>query len=290
MKIKIVFIINPIAGGKNKNHFSKVISSHLNASKFEYELIQTESEKHAYELTKAAILNGAEIVVAVGGDGTINEIGSALIGSACTLAIIPYGSGNGLARSLKIPMNTIQAVKLINQFKTAKIDAAKLNEHYFFNMSGMGFDAHISHVFAKDKNRGLLGYVKATFSELKNYRSKNYKIIIDGKTLEEEAFILSVANSSQYGNEAHIAPRAELQDGLLDLVIVKPFPLYLMPLLALRMFLKTADKSKYLISLQGKSILINRNNNVIHLDGEPKLVTENIQIQILAKAINVIVP
>jgi YegS/Rv2252/BmrU family lipid kinase len=290
LKIKIVFIINPIAGGKNKNHFSKVISSHLNASKFEYELIQTESEKHAYELTKAAILNGAEIVVAVGGDGTINEIGSALIGSACTLAIIPYGSGNGLARSLKIPMNTIQAVKLINQFKTAKIDAAKLNEHYFFNMSGMGFDAHISHVFAKDKNRGLLGYVKATFSELKNYRSKNYKIIIDGKTLEEEAFILSVANSSQYGNEAHIAPRAELQDGLLDLVIVKPFPLYLMPLLALRMFLKTADKSKYLISLQGKSILINRNNNVIHLDGEPKLVTENIQIQILAKAINVIVP
>ncbi len=290
MKIKIVFIINPIAGGKNKNHFSKVISSHLNASKFEYELIQTESEKHAYELTKAAILNGAEIVVAVGGDGTINEIGSALIGSACTLAIIPYGSGNGLARSLKIPMNTIQAVKLINQFKTAKIDAAKLNEHYFFNMSGMGFDAHISHVFAKDKNRGLLGYVKATFSELKNYRSKNYKIIIDGKTLEEEAFILSVANSSQYGNEAHIAPRAELQDGLLDLVIVKPFPLYLMPLLALRMFLKTADQSKYLISLQGKSILINRNNNVIHLDGEPKLVTENIQIQILAKAINVIVP
>ncbi len=290
MKIKIVFIINPIAGGKNKNHFSKVIASHLNVSKFEYELIQTESEKHAYELTKAAILNGAEIVVAVGGDGTINEIGSALIGSAGTLAIIPYGSGNGLARSLKIPMNTIQAVKLINQFKTAKIDAAKLNEHYFFNMSGMGFDAHISHVFAKDKNRGLLGYVKATFSELKNYRSKNYEIIIDGKTLEEEAFILSVANSSQYGNEAHIAPRAELQDGLLDLVIVKPFPLYLMPLLALRMFLKTADQSKYLISLQGKSILINRNNNVIHLDGEPKLVSENIKIQILAKAINVIVP
>ena len=290
MKIKIVFIINPIAGGKNKNHFSKVIASHLNTSKFEYDLIQTESEKHAYELTKAAISNGAEVVVAVGGDGTINEIASALIGSACTLAIIPYGSGNGLARSLKIPMNTIQAVKLINQFKTAKIDAAKLNEHYFFNMSGMGFDAHISHVFAKDKNRGLLGYVKATFSELKNYRSKNYKIIIDGKTLEEDAFILSVANSSQYGNEAHIAPRAELQDGLLDLVIVKPFPLYLMPLLALRMFLKTADKSKYLISLQGKSILINRNNNVIHLDGEPKLVTENIQIQILAKAINVIVP
>jgi YegS/Rv2252/BmrU family lipid kinase len=290
LKIKIVFIINPIAGGKNKNHFSKVIASHLNTSKFEYELIQTESEKHAYELTKLAITNGAEVVVAVGGDGTINEIGSALIGSACTLAIIPYGSGNGLARSLKIPMNTIQAVKLINQFKTAKIDAAKLNEHYFFNMSGMGFDAHISHVFAKDKNRGLLGYVKATFSELKNYRSKNYEIIIDGKTLKEDAFILSVANSSQYGNEAHIAPRAELQDGLLDLVIVKPFPLYLMPLLALRMFLKTADQSKYLISLQGKSILINRNNNVIHLDGEPKLLSENIQIQVLVKAINIIVP
>ena len=290
MKIKIVFIINPIAGGKNKNHFSKVIANHLNTSKFEYELIQTESEKHAYELTKTALLNGAELMVAVGGDGTINEIGSALIGSTATLAIIPYGSGNGLARSLKIPMNTIQAVKLINQFKTAKIDAAKLNEHYFFNMSGMGFDAHISHVFAKDKNRGLLGYVKATFSELKNYRSKNYEIIIDGKTLKEEAFILSVANSSQYGNEAHIAPRAELQDGLLDLVIVKPFPLYLMPLLALRMFLKTADRSKYLISLQGKSIKINRNNNVIHLDGEPKLVRENIEIQILAEAINVIVP
>ena len=291
MKIKIAFIINPIAGGKNKFHFSQTIEKQLDQSKFEYQIIQTERVNHAFEITKIAIQEGAQIVVAVGGDGTINEIAAALVGSDTKLAIIPFGSGNGLARALKIPMNTNKALSIINQTNSELMDVAKLNENYFFNMSGLGFDAHISHVFSKDKKRGLLGYIKATFRELKNYKSQNFQINIDGKQINERAFILSIANSSQYGNEAHIAPRAQLHDGLLDLIIVKPFPLILMPLMAFRLFTKSADRSKYLISIQGKSIQINNNKkSVIHLDGEAKLINENINISIQPLALNVIVP
>lgn len=291
MKIKIAFIINPIAGGKNKFHFSQTIEKDLDLSKFEYQIIQTERVNHAFDLTKIAIQEGAQIVVAVGGDGTINEIAAALVGTQTKLAIIPFGSGNGLARALKIPMNTSKALSIINQTNSDLIDVAKLNDNFFFNMSGLGFDAHISHVFSKDKKRGLLGYIKATFRELKNYRSENYQINIDGKLINERAFILSIANSSQYGNEAHIAPRAQLHDGLLDLIIVKPFPLILMPIMAFRLFTKSADRSKYLISLQGKSIQISNNKkSVIHLDGEAKLINENINISIQPLALNVIVP
>ncbi len=291
MKIKIAFIINPIAGGKNKFHFSQTIEKDLDLSKFEYQIIQTERVNHAFDLTKIAIQEGAQIVVAVGGDGTINEIAAALVGTQTKLAIIPFGSGNGLARALKIPMNTSKALSIINQTNSDLIDVAKLNDNFFFNMSGLGFDAHISHVFSKDKKRGLLGYIKATFRELKNYKSENYQINIDGKLINERAFILSIANSSQYGNEAHIAPRAQLHDGLLDLIIVKPFPLILMPIMAFRLFTKSADRSKYLISLQGKSIQISNNKkSVIHLDGEAKLINENINISIQPLALNVIVP
>lgn len=291
MKIKIAFIINPIAGGKNKFHFSQTIEKDLDLSKFEYQIIQTERVNHAFDLTKIAIQEGAQIVVAVGGDGTINEIAAALVGTQTKLAIIPFGSGNGLARALKIPMNTSKALSIINQTNSDLIDVAKLNDNFFFNMSGLGFDAHISHVFSKDKKRGLLGYIKATFRELKNYKSENYQINIDGKQINERAFILSIANSSQYGNEAHIAPRAQLHDGLLDLIIVKPFPLILMPIMAFRLFTKSADRSKYLISLQGKSIQISNNKkSVIHLDGEAKLINESINISIQPLALNVIVP
>lgn len=291
MKIKIAFIINPIAGGKNKFHFSQTIEKDLDLSKFEYQIIQTERVNHAFDLTKIAIQEGAQIVVAVGGDGTINEIAAALVGTQTKLAIIPFGSGNGLARALKIPMNTSKALSIINQTNSDLIDVAKLNDNFFFNMSGLGFDAHISHVFSKDKKRGLLGYIKATFRELKNYQSENYQINIDGKQINERAFILSIANSSQYGNEAHIAPRAQLHDGLLDLIIVKPFPLILMPIMAFRLFTKSADRSKYLISLQGKSIQISNNKkSVIHLDGEAKLINESINISIQPLALNVIVP
>ncbi len=291
MKIKIAFIINPIAGGKNKFHFSQTIEKNLDLSKFEYQIIQTERVNHAFDLTKIAIQEGAQIVVAVGGDGTINEIAAALVGTQTKLAIIPFGSGNGLARALKIPMNTSKALSIINQTNSDLIDVAKLNDNFFFNMSGLGFDAHISHVFSKDKKRGLLGYIKATFRELKNYQSENYQINIDGKLINERAFILSIANSSQYGNEAHIAPRAQLHDGLLDLIIVKPFPLILMPIMAFRLFTKSADRSKYLISLQGKSIQISNNKkSVIHLDGEAKLINESINISIQPLALNVIVP
>jgi diacylglycerol kinase (ATP) len=290
-KKKIVFIINPISGGKNKKRMPALINRLIDKEKFEYRISFTERVEHAFMLSKAAVKDNYDIVVAVGGDGTINEVAKAILNTNLILGIVPFGSGNGLARSLKIPMSPQKALEVINRLYTEKIDSGKMNEDHFFNMAGAGFDAHISHAFASNKIRGFGGYVGTTFKELSSYKPLNYQINIDGKEVERKAFIVSVANSSQYGNEAHIAPHADVRDGILDVVIVKPFPWYKFPSLAIKMFTKTADKSSYVEIIKGKNISIKREKTgAVHLDGEPKLMNGFLNIEVLPKSITVIVP
>ncbi len=286
-----MFIINPISGGKDKQRVPDMIERYLDKDTFDSRVSFTERVGHAYMLAKAAVKEDYHYIVAVGGDGTVNELAKALVNTSVILGIIPFGSGNGLARSLNIPMNIKEAVKVINRLQTTTIDSGLLNEDPFFNVAGLGFDAHISYVFASNAKRGLLGYVKSTLKELTNYKLNTYTIQIDNKTIKEKAFIVSVANSSQYGNEAHIAPRADLKDGLLDVVIVKKFPWYVFLSLVIRMFNKTADKSKYVESYQGKIIEIKRGQDgAIHLDGEPKRMDGTLNIRIVPQSIQVIVP
>jgi diacylglycerol kinase (ATP) len=291
VKQKILFIINPISGGKDKKKIPALIDTYLDKAKFDYRISFTERVEHAYMLSKAALKEGYHIVVAVGGDGTVNEVAKGIVHTETILGIIPFGSGNGLARTLKIPLKSIGAIKNINNNYYTRIDSAKLNDRMFFNMAGSGFDAEISNEFAGDKKRGLLGYVRAAFQQIRNYKSKQYQLNIDGKIINRKAFILSIANSSQYGNDAHIAPHADVKDGILDIVIVKPFHFIKLPLLAMYMFTNNADKSSYIEYFKGKKILIEREYaDAIHLDGEPCFEQKELNIEVLPLSLNVIVP
>ncbi|QHS55081.1 diacylglycerol kinase family lipid kinase [Mucilaginibacter sp. 14171R-50] len=290
MKRKALFIINPVSGGKKKDGVPELVGKYLDPAIFEYDIEYTTGIFHAHDLARAAV-GEYEVVVAVGGDGTVNEIASAIAETDTILGIIPFGSGNGLSRFLNIPMGTEGALKTMNAGRIITIDAGKMNGQWFFNMAGMGFDAHISHVFAHgSEKRGFISYFKSSLKEIANYKAKDYQIEIDGITYAREAFMLSTANSSQYGNNAHVSPHASVQDGLLDVCIIKPFPLWRFPEMGLRMFTKTADSSKFVEIIKGKHIHITRaQSGPIHLDGEPQDAGTDIKIDIVPNALKVIV-
>jgi diacylglycerol kinase (ATP) len=290
LKRKALFIINPVSGGKKKDGVPELVEKYLDPTIFDYDIEFTTGIFHAHDLAKAAV-GEYEIVVAVGGDGTVNEIASAIAGTDTILGVIPFGSGNGLARFLTIPMDTEEAIKTMNAGRTITIDAGKMNGQWFFNMAGMGFDAHISHVFANGSTkRGFVSYFKSSIREISTYKSKNYHIEIDGVVYDREAFMLSMANSSQYGNNAHVSPHASVQDGLLDVCIIKPFPLWRFPEMGLRMFTKTADSSQYVEIIKGKHIVITRQEEgPIHLDGEPQVAGTDIDIEVVPNSLHVIV-
>jgi len=286
---KALFIINPISGGKKKDGVPDLIEKNLDATTFKATVVFTDGVAHARQIAKEAV-NVFEVIVAVGGDGTVNEIASAIVGTPATLGIIPFGSGNGLARFLGIPMDTAKAIKNLSSGHLEIIDSAKLNGQPFFNMAGMGFDAHISEVFSHGKKRGFITYIKSSIQEFAKYKSENYQLDIDGTAYSRKAFMLSFANSSQYGNDAHISPNASVQDGLLDICIIKKFPLWRFPEMGIRMMTKTSDKTKYVEIIKGKHINIKRNNpGPVHLDGEPQIMGTDAKIEVVPNSLKVIV-
>lgn len=289
MKKRALFIINPVSGGKKKDRVPGLIDKYLDKRKFDHEVIYSTSDLHISEISKEAI-NSFDVIVAVGGDGTVNETASAIAGTDTVLGIIPFGSGNGLARFLNIPLNTVKAIKNINKGRVEAIDACKINEHWFFNMAGMGFDAHISEVFSHDKKRGFQAYIKSSIQEIARYKSQKYHIEIDGERYYREAFMLSFANSSQYGNNAHISPNASLHDGLIDVCVIKPFPVYRLLEMGLRMLTKTSEASKYVEIIRGRNIKVKRSEpGPVHLDGEPQIIGIDAEISVIPHSLKVIV-
>jgi diacylglycerol kinase (ATP) len=285
LKRKALFIINPISGGKKKDGVPQLIERYLDA---EATILFTNGVSHASEVAAAAV-NNYDMIVAVGGDGTVNEVASSLAGTQAVLGIIPCGSGNGLSRFLNIPMDIEGSIKNLNTGKVAAIDSAKANGMPFFNMAGMGFDAHIADVFSHGKKRGFITYIKSSLQEIIKYKPQTYHLEIDGVVYEREAFMLSFANSSQYGNNAYISPQASVQDGLLDVCIIKPFPLYLFPLLGIRMFNKTTNRSRFVEIIKGKHIIVKRDQpGPMHLDGEPLTGGTEIEINVLPGSLKVI--
>jgi len=252
-------------------------------------IVFSDGVSHARQIAKEAV-NKFDLIVAVGGDGTVNEIASAVVGTETIFGIIPFGSGNGLSRFLNIPMDTEQAIKSLITGHVETIDSAKLNGRSFFNMAGMGFDAHISEVFSHTKKRGFITYIKSSIQEVTKYKPQHYHLEIDGKTYERDAFMLSFANSSQYGNNAHISPKASVQDGLLDVCVIKMFPLWRFFEMGIRMLNKTADKTKYVEIIRGKNIVVKRNGpGPVHLDGEPKIINGDITIEVVPHSLKIIV-
>lgn len=262
----------------------------LNSNIFSPTFVFTDGPGHANEMARGMVNDLTDVVVAVGGDGTINEVASGLQDSEKIMGIIPCGSGNGLARSLGIPLNERNAILRLNKLNCNNIDSAVFNERSFFNMAGIGFDAHISAIFAKNVTRGFKGYVKTAVNEVSNYKCQHYIIEIDGKRITRDAFMISIANSSQFGNNAHISPFASLKDGLLDVVITKPFPLYQFPVLGYRMFSRSAHRSKYIEIIRGKEINIIRDGGgAVHLDGEPCDMPAELKINIKPLSLTVLV-
>ena len=291
-KEKILFLINPISGTKKKGNLPERILSLLDHSKFEAEIHITRFRGDATEVVPIKMAEGFRKFIAVGGDGTVNEIAKALVDTDGVLGIIPIGSGNGLARHLKIPINIEKAMKLINNGKVEAIDYGRINGSPFFCTCGVGFDAHIGNEFAKNKGRGFITYIKVTISDYFNYKPKKYSLKIDNLVkLKTRAFLITVANGSQYGNNAYISPNADIQDGNLDICILSPFRLYKAPGIGIRLFAKNIHKSALMHTEQAKKIVLKRKKaGVVHFDGEPCEMGKKIKISIVPKGLQVILP
>lgn len=288
MKKKILFILNPASGNGGHAKAEKHIIEHLDAQQFDLDIRKTHHPKHATGIVKEN-LDNYDIFAAIGGDGTVNEVARPLINTDKRLAILPMGSGNGLARHLGIPMTLKRAVQLINKDRYRSIDVVSINRQFFFNMAGVGFDAHISHLFGNQPKRGFGTYFRLTASSFFRYRGKSYSLCLDGKRYEKLAFLVSFANSKQFGNNAYIAPQADIDDGQIDVCVLRPFPIYAAPGLAFRLFNKTIEKSKYYVSYRAKSAELTYDKALkAHLDGDPHVFSNQIIMRVLPRALRVL--
>jgi len=280
MSKKALLLVNPISGiGKQKN-IEKLIGSCIDKEKLEVDIKYTEYPGHAKELAGEAA-GSHDIVVAVGGDGTVNEVGTSLIGSDTALAIIPTGSGNGLARHLNIPMRPEKALLLLNDYQVKKIDTIKINEFYSLNVAGIGFDAHVSHLFAKMKQRGLTSYIKLAVREFGNYKACKYSLNIDGDEFSQRAYLISFANSSQYGNNFYIAPDAEVDDGYIDVCVMNKFPKIAAPVLLISKMNKENIGGYLEKIIRAKEISITQSKGMLgHVDGEPVFLGKEVSVKI----------
>jgi len=288
---KIIFIINPKAGTRQKDFILDNISRFLSAEL--YEAIFTEYPGHGYEIAVEKIKQGLKWIVAVGGDGTVNEVASAMVNTRCRLGIIPAGSGNGLARHLGIPLQVPDALAIIQQHKIQNIDAGMVNGKYFFCTCGTGFDASVGKKFSRETRRGWMSYVRATIHQYITYSPKTYVLKTSNKKVKLRAFLVTFANSGQYGNNAYIAPNALINDGFLDLCILRPFPRTSTLSLGLRLFFKNIDQSPYLEVMKVKKASLRRKGKkklTIHLDGEPMSMKGPLKFKVVPEALQVMVP
>ena len=290
MKSKIAFIINPNSGTDAKDALPEIILNEIDASIFEVEIVFTEFRGHGVLLAKKYVEQKYTIVVAVGGDGTVNEIAQSLIHSDTSLGIIPIGSGNGLARHLAIPMNVKKAIQHLNESESIFMDYGLVNKRPFFCTCGTGFDAYVSTEFAKGDKRGIMSYLEKIITGYFSYKSQNYHLQGEGIDLRAKAFVLTFANASQWGNNAYIAPQASVQDGKIDISIMSNFPIIAIPTLALQLFAKTIDKDLFMTTLRADKILLTREENgPFHYDGEPYEEGTKIEVEVVKDGLKVMV-
>lgn len=290
MKIKIAFIINPYSGTGKKKDLPKLIINELDKKVFEPEIAFTNYQGHGTELAKNFVARKFQVVVAVGGDGTVNEVARALTHTKTALGIIPMGSGNGLARHLNIPMNEVKAIQQLNNSEAILMDYGIVNNKPFFCTCGTGFDAYVSTEFAKGKKRGVMSYIEKIITGYFSYKSQNYHLLGEGIDLKAKAFVLTFANASQWGNNAYIAPQASVQDGKIDISIMSNFPIIAIPTLALQLFAKTIDKDLFMTTLRAEKITLTRDEpGPFHYDGEPYEEGTKITVKVVPDGLRVLV-
>ncbi len=292
--MKTCFIFNPRSGRHRRNsRLLPALQSFIAQHKLDATLVVTERPYHATELARAALDEGCSRIVAVGGDGTMNEVAQALLDSPAALALIPCGSGNGLALHLGIPTQPIQALQLLADpnARVATIDTGTANGHPFFNAMGVGFDAEISRRFNQLTRRGLPAYATTTLKALRTFKPQEHTIHANGRSDQLSTMLIAVANSDQYGNNAVIAPGARVDDGHLDLIAVRPVGFVAATALALRLFLKTFDQSPHVLRLRGARFVIERNEpGLLHTDGETHETSAEVEIVVRPRSLRLLVP
>ena len=289
----IAFIINPIAGTQNKKKLPKLITQTLDKNQWLPNIVFTERPGHAEELANQFAQMGFDAVVAVGGDGTVNEVARGVRDTQTALGIIPMGSGNGFARHLNISMRVNKALEMLNHCEPIEADYGLANDHVFVTTCGTGFDAMIAEQFAAAGKRGFKTYVQKIVQDLISYKPETYHIVSNDKSrldITTTAFLITFANANQWGNEAYIAPKASVQDGKMDICIMSDKAVFAAPVLAVGLFTKMLDKSLFMDGAQAKDITLYREQEgPFHIDGDPVQMSKDIHIQIVEDGLKVLV-
>lgn len=289
--ISILFILNPISGTVNKANVCGLIEEHLDKKRFDCSIRYTEYAGHGEVIAREAAKEGLDVVVAVGGDGTVNEVARGLVQSKTALGIIPCGSGNGLARHLMLPLDPKKAIDVINKMEVHCLDYGVIDNHPFLCTCGVGFDAFIAERFANAGKRGVMTYLEKILKDGLSYEAETYRYSIDGgECVEKRAWLISCANASQYGNDAYIAPQASMKDGLLDIVVMDPVGMQNAVSVNMEMLNKTLDKNSNIATFKGRRLTIKRESEgYVHFDGEPVMAPAEVEICLVERGINIVV-
>lgn len=289
----IRFIVNPASGSSRSRSkdVAQLIDQYLDKTVFIPEITFSSAPGQSFILSREAADQGIDIVVAVGGDGSVNEVAKGLTGYNVTLGIIPIGSGNGLARHLNIPMDISKAIEILNFGKTMLIDTVSINDNQFISIAGVGFDALVADKFAQSETRGFLTYFRIATRAYPFYKPKKYELDIDGEIIKRRALFISFANSDQFGYNTTIAPNADITDGLIDVCIVQKIPMFKAPLIAHLLLAKKIDQSSYVEIIKARQVFLRRRKNeVINIDGEPVLLSRNLSLKVNHLALRVAIP
>jgi len=292
--VHIHFIINPIAGTGHHRFSEALLQDYFEPDKYCITIKSSTYKGHAIDLTKESINQKADIIVACGGDGTINEVASTLVGTAIPLGIIPIGSGNGLASNLNIPKNIIKALHIIKNNKQTKIDVGCINERYFFSNTGFGFTASIIGNYETLQKRTLFCYIKASFKSFREFNEIKENItVINGTSEIINPFLIFISNSNVMGYHLSLTPKASLQDGLLDVIIVPKISKPKMLFFGFCMLIKKPNLLKGVKCFQTKEILLSRNRSDFfesQIDGELAQIKEqSLSVFLKEKSLNVII-
>lgn len=281
-KQSILFLVNPKSGVMSKKNLPRLIEEYIDRDKFDYKIEFTQFAGHACELAAAATDRGVNVVVAVGGDGTVNEVARSLVHTETALGVLPCGSGNGFARHLGIPLDLRKAIEFINKAEPITIDYGKLNGRPFFCACGLGFDALVSADFAKGDNRGLLGYIHKTLVDWLRYKPEVYELEADSGKKKYKAFLIACGNASQYGNNAYITPFASMRDGMLSVSILEPFTSLEVPIVVAQLFSNTLNENSRMTTFTTRRLRIKRKApGPVHYDGEPYVLDKDLVVEVV---------
>ncbi len=288
---KILFILNPISGTSRKNAIESKVRKILDEKQVEYDICHTQYAGHAIELSKQGAELGYDIVVAIGGDGTVNEVAQGLINTETAMGIIPAGSGNGLARYLKIPFNVAKDLDIICNGTILPIDTLNINGRTAVSIAGIGFDASIAREFAGRKTRGFLPYFQIALEHYLTYQPEEYELVIDDKKIMRQALFISFANSDQFGFNTSIAPDADITDGLMDVTILKKIPMALTPFVASLLFIKQINNSGFTETYKTKTveICLDKGGRYVNVDGEAIFLEGKVVISVVPRSLKMII-